>query len=243
MEKSKEVEEMFNYSFKKSIPIMTGYLFIGLAFGILLNSQGFNFLWAAAMALFVYAGSAQFVIVTLMMNKTALPVAALMVFLVNSRHMFYGISFIQRFKSMGKKYWYMIYTLTDETYSVLCQIKDDNRITSQEKNRGMFLVSMLNQIYWVTGCTVGALLGEFLPFSTAGIEFSMTALFVVIFVEQWITWKEKGTHIPAITGIVSAIICLLIFGPDKFILPSIIFTIGILLSFEKKIEFKEIDNE
>ncbi|MCI5697765.1 MAG: AzlC family ABC transporter permease [Clostridiales bacterium] len=234
---------MFNYSFKKSIPIMTGYLFIGLAFGILLNSQGFNFLWAAAMALFVYAGSAQFVIVTLMMNKTALPVAALMVFLVNSRHMFYGISFIQRFKSMGKKYWYMIYTLTDETYSVLCQIKDDNRITSQEKNRGMFLVSMLNQIYWVTGCTVGALLGEFLPFSTAGIEFSMTALFVVIFVEQWITWKEKGTHIPAITGIVSAIICLLIFGPDKFILPSIIFTIGILLSFEKKIEFKEIDNE
>lgn len=222
---------------------MTGYLFIGLAFGILLNSQGFNFLWAAAMALFVYAGSAQFVIVTLMMNKTALPVAALMVFLVNSRHMFYGISFIQRFKSMGKKYWYMIYTLTDETYSVLCQIKDDNRITSQEKNRGMFLVSMLNQIYWVTGCTVGALLGEFLPFSTAGIEFSMTALFVVIFVEQWITWKEKGTHIPAITGIVSAIICLLIFGPDKFILPSIIFTIGILLSFEKKIEFKEIDNE
>lgn len=107
----------------------------------------------------------------------------------------------------------------------------------------MFLVSMLNQIYWVTGCTVGALLGEFLPFSTAGIEFSMTALFVVIFVEQWITWKEKGTHIPAITGIVSAIICLLIFGPDKFILPSIIFTIGILLSFEKKIEFKEIDNE
>lgn len=234
---------MFNYSFKKSIPIMTGYLFIGLAFGILLNSQGFNFLWAAAMALFVYAGSAQFVIVTLMMIKTALPVAALMVFLVNSRHMFYGISFIQRFKSMGKKYWYMIYTLTDETYSVLCQIKDDNRITSQEKNRGMFLVSMLNQIYWVTGCTVGALLGEFLPFSTAGIEFSMTALFVVIFVEQWITWKEKGTHIPAITGIVSAIICLLIFGPDKFILPSIIFTIGILLSFEKKIEFKEIDNE
>lgn len=234
---------MFNYSFKKSIPIMTGYLFIGLAFGILLNSQGFNFLWAAAMALFVYAGSAQFVIVTLMMNKTALPVAALMVFLVNSRHMFYGISFIQRFKSMGKKYWYMIYTLTDETYSVLCQIKDDNRITSQEKNRGMFLVSMLNQIYWVTGCTVGALLGEFLPFSTAGIEFSMTALFVVIFVEQWIAWKEKGTHIPAITGIVSAIICLLIFGPDKFILPSIIFTIGILLSFEKKIEFKEIDNE
>ncbi|MDY4059942.1 MAG: AzlC family ABC transporter permease [Anaerovoracaceae bacterium] len=234
---------MFNYSFKKSIPIMTGYLFIGLAFGILLNSQGFNFLWAAAMALFVYAGSAQFVIVTLMMNKTALPVAALMVFLVNSRHMFYGISFIQRFKSMGKKYWYMIYTLTDETYSVLCQIKDDNRITSQEKNRGMFLVSMLNQIYWVTGCTVGALLGEFLPFSTAGIEFSMTALFVVIFVEQWITWKEKGTHIPAITGIVSAIICLLIFGPDKFILPSIIFTIGILLSFEKKIELKEMDNE
>ncbi|MGE9896715.1 AzlC family ABC transporter permease [Anaerovoracaceae bacterium SGI.195] len=234
---------MFNYSFKKSIPIMTGYLFIGLAFGILLNSQGFNFLWAAAMALFVYAGSAQFVIVTLMMNKTALPVAALMVFLVNSRHMFYGISFIQRFKSMGKKYWYMIYTLTDETYSVLCQIKDDNRITSQEKNRGMFLVSMLNQIYWVTGCTVGALLGEFLPFSTAGIEFSMTALFVVIFVEQWIAWKEKGTHIPAITGIVSAIICLLIFGPDKFILPSIIFTIGILLSFEKKIELKEMDNE
>lgn len=234
---------MFNYSFKKSIPIMTGYLFIGLAFGILLNSQGFNFLWAAAMALFVYAGSAQFVIVTLMMNKTALPVAALMVFLVNSRHMFYGISFIQRFKSMGKKYWYMIYTLTDETYSVLCQIKDDNRITSQEKNRGMFLVSMLNQIYWVTGCTVGALLGEFLPFSTVGIEFSMTALFVVIFVEQWIAWKEKGTHIPAITGIVSAIICLLIFGPDKFILPSIIFTIGILLSFEKKIELKEMDNE
>ncbi|MDD7348223.1 MAG: AzlC family ABC transporter permease [Clostridiales bacterium] len=234
---------MFNYSFKKSIPIMTGYLFIGLAFGILLNSQGFNFLWAAAMALFVYAGSAQFVIVTLMMNKTALPVAALMVFLVNSRHMFYGISFIQRFKSMGKKYWYMIYTLTDETYSVLCQIKDDNRITSQEKNRGMFLVSMLNQIYWVIGCTAGALLGEFLPFSTAGIEFSMTALFVVIFVEQWITWKEKGTHIPAITGIVSAIICLLIFGPDKFILPSIIFTIGILLSFEKKIELKEMDNE
>ncbi len=234
---------MFNYSFKKSIPIMTGYIFIGIAFGILLHSQGFNFLWAAGMALFVYAGSAQFVIVALMVSRAALPVAALMVFLVNSRHMFYGISFIQRFKSMGKKYWYMIYTLTDETYSVLCQIKDDTQITDEEKNDRMFLVSMLNQIYWVIGCTVGALIGEILPFSTEGIEFSMTALFVVIFVEQWISWREKGTHIPAITGVISAVVCLAIFGADKFILPSIIITVGILLSLEKRIELKEIDNE
>lgn len=234
---------MSRYAFKRSIPIMTGYIFIGLAFGILVNDKGYNVLWALAMSIFVYAGSSQFVLLALMVDAVSLPLAALMIFLVNSRHMFYGISFIDRFKSMGKRFFYMVYTLTDETYSVHVQIKDDKVLTEEEKNQAMFEVTFLNQMYWVIGTVLGALLGQFVPFDTNGIDFSMTALFIVIFVEHWVAWKQYNTHIPALTGIISSIICIFIFGPDRFILPSLIISIAFLLAMEKRISKKMLGVE
>lgn len=203
-------------AFYKSIPVMAGYVFLGIGFGILLRNAGYGLLAAAAMSLFIYAGSMQFVGVSLLTGGASILTTAITTVMVNARHLFYSISMIGKYKSAGKYKPYMIFALTDETYSLLCAGSAPDG-TDPELYR--FLVSLFDHSYWVAGSVIGSLLGSVLPFSTAGIEFSMTALFVASFTEQWLTTKD---HIPAITGLLGTLLCLVAFGPENFLIPAML---------------------
>lgn len=220
------------YAFMKSLPVMFGYIFLGIAFGVLMQQAGFPVWMSLLISLIVYAGSMQFVLVTLLSSGASVLLTAAMTLLINSRHIFYGLSFVEKFKTMGRRYFYMIFSLTDETYSVLCSVRPEDKT---DKKQAMFLIALFDQAYWVAGSVIGAAVGGILPFDTTGIDFSMTALFVVIFLEQWLDAK---THIPAVVGLVSGILFLLLLGPDNFILPSLIVTVTILLLCRRKIEGK-----
>ena len=208
------------YAFIQTIPVMLGYLFLGLAFGILLDQEaGLGALWAAVISITVYAGSCEFVLVSLLASGASLPTIALTTLFLNSRHMFYGLSFIEQFRKTDKFYPYMIFSLTDETYSVFTQIKTSGGIPqSIDSKHAQFFIALFDQCYWVLGSFLGGLVGSLVPIDWTGIDFSMTALFVVIFVEQWQSCKS---HFPAIAGAVSAIVFLLILEPDSFLLPAI----------------------
>ncbi len=216
----------------KSLPVMFGYIFLGIAFGVLMQQAGFPVWMSLLISLIVYAGSMQFVLVTLLSSGASVLLTAAMTLLINSRHIFYGLSFVEKFKTMGRQYFYMIFSLTDETYSVLCSVRPEDKT---DKKQAMFLIALFDQAYWVAGSVIGAAVGGILPFDTTGIDFSMTALFVVIFLEQWLDAK---THIPAVVGLVSGISFLLLLGPDNFILPSLVVTVTILLLCRRKIEGK-----
>ena len=195
---------------------MAGYVVLGTGFGILLRNAGYGVLWAAAMSLLIYAGSMQYVGVSLLTGGASVLTTLLTTFMVNARHLFYSISMVDTYKDAGKYKPYMIFALTDETYSLLC---DGKVPEGADPNTYRFLVSLFNHSYWVTGCVIGSLLGSVLPFSTAGIEFSMTALFIASFTEQWLTTRD---HIPALTGLLSTLLCLVIFGKDRFLIPAML---------------------
>lgn len=221
-------KEVLKYSLIQTLPVMFGYLFMGMAFGILLAEAGFNFLWSFLISASIYSGSMQFVLIGFLGGGIGLISIVLMTLSVQSRHMFYGLSFIEKFKAMGKKGWYMIFALTDETYSLLCGMD----IPTELDEKKVFLtVAILNQSYWVIGCSLGGLIGGLIWFDTTGIDFAMTALFVVIFVEQWLAYSS---HLPAIIGFLSGVICLLIFGAGNFLLPALLITVSLLLVFDKK---------
>lgn len=223
------------FAFLQSVPVMFGYLFLGAAFGILLEKAGYNYIWAFFTSLTVYAGSLQFVIVTFLSAGAALTTVALMTLFINSRHIFYGLSFIEEFKKTGKVYPYMIFSLTDETYSVLCSLKVPDGLN---KNTVMFLIALLNQSYWIIGSVLGSLAGQMIPFDVTGIDFSMTALFVVIFLEQW---KTSKTHLPALIGFACSILFLFLLGPDKFLLPSLIAAVLFLSVCKPFIKIQEAE--
>ena len=203
-------------AFYKSLPVMAGYVVIGIGFGILLRGAGYGVLWAFAMSVFIYAGSMQYVGVGLIAGGASVLTTALTTVMVNARHLFYSISMIDRYKDAGKYKPYLIFALTDETYSLLCDGKTPDEETAV---RFRFLVSLFNHCYWVAGSVVGSLLGAVLPFSTAGIEFSMTALFAAAFTQQWL---ETRDHIPALVGLLCTLTCLLLFGRDRFLIPSML---------------------
>lgn len=211
-------------AFVATIPVMTGYLVLGMGFGIVLSTKGLGFIWAIAMSVFIYAGSMQYAAIGLITGGASILTTALTTLMVNARHLFYGISMIDKYKDTGKAKPYLIYALTDETYSLVCSDESVNDI--ENKNLYYFLVSFFNQIYWVVGSAIGGLLGEVLPFSTEGIDFALTALFVTIFVEQWLSVSD---HKPALTGLSAAVVCLLIFGPDNFLIPTMILITAALL--------------
>ena len=191
----------------KTIPVMAGYMVLGIGFGILLRDAGYGVLWALAMSLLIFAGSMQYVGVGLLAGGASIITTIFTTIMVNARHLFYSISMIGKYKDSGKYKPYLIFALTDETYSLLC---DGNAPEGEDANLYRFLVSLFNQSYWVTGSIVGNLLGAILPFSTQGIEFSMTALFIASFTEQWITSRN---HIPALTGLLCTLLSLLVIGP------------------------------
>lgn len=219
-------------AFLKSLPVLAGYIVLGIGFGILLRKAGYGVLWAFAMSTLIYGGSMQYVGVDLIAGGASIITTAITTFMVNARHLFYSISMLRVYKNSGKYKPYLIYSITDETYSLLCDGKTPEG-TDPELYR--FLVSLFDHSYWIIGGVLGNLLGAVLPFSSAGIEFSMTALFIAAFVEQWIS---SGDHIPAITGVLSTLICLLIFGSENFLIPSMLLITLVLTILRGRLEGK-----
>ncbi|MCR4778595.1 MAG: AzlC family ABC transporter permease [Lachnospiraceae bacterium] len=199
-------------AFLRSVPVMAGYMVLGMGFGIMLKDAGYGVIYALAMSLLIYAGSMQYVGIGLITGGATVLTTVITTFMVNARHLFYSISMIGKYKGAGKYKPYLIFALTDETYSLLSSDPESD-------NRYRFLVSMFNHIYWVLGSVIGSALGAVLPFSTKGIEFSMTALFIASFTEQWIESKD---HIPALTGILCTVFSLVLFGPDRFLIPAML---------------------
>ena len=211
-------------AFPHTLPVMAGYMFLGAAFGILLKDNGYGPIWALAMSMFIYAGSMQFVAAGLLAASFSPWTALAVTILVNARHLFYGLSTLEPFSGMGWRKPYMVFSLTDETYALLSSMNPPS--TAQDYDI-LFFISMMNQCYWVLGSLLGSLAGQWLAFDTAGIAFAMTALFAVILVEQWLqAEKERAVqgflkaHAPAMIGVGVSVISLLLFGPDRFLLPA-----------------------
>ena len=213
------------YALGKTIPIMFSYLFLSMAFGIMMNQAGFPFYWAYLVSLTVYTGAFQFVIVSFLSAGAGIATIALTALAMNCRHMFYGVTFLKEFKSMGKRYPYMIFSLTDETYALYCSLEYPEDL---DHHQVMFDIAWLSRAYWLIGTLVGALLGQVIPFDFEGVDFCMTALFVTILIDQW---KKSENHAPAVIGGVSAVVFLLIFGASRFMLPSLMVTTALLLVF------------
>lgn len=213
-------------AFVDTIPVMTGYLFLGFGFGIIMQRSGYSIWWSLAMSLFIFAGSMQYMTVGLLTGGVSLITAAMATLVVNARHLFYGISMVDAYKGTGKKKPYLIFALTDETYSLVSREQLPEGVN---RTAYFFLVSLFDQCYWVIGSVLGALAGN-LPIDFTGIDFALTALFVTIFVEQWLSTKN---HVPALVGLAASVICLLIFGADNFLIPTMILIAAILIMTRK----------
>lgn len=210
---------------------------LGMGFGILLREHGYGLPWALGSSVFVYAGAMQFVLLTMLGTGVSLFSVALTTLLVNARHLFYGISMTEKYKGAGKKKPYMIFALTDETYSILCSGYHPEGVDFHEF---AFLLSLLDQCYWVTGSVIGNLIGQALPFDTTGIEFSMTALFITVFVDQWLSTKK---HSSAVMGLVVSLASLLIFGSGSFLIPAMIGIIAMLTLFKKQFDSEPVSGD
>lgn len=213
-----------------TIPVMTGYLVLGAAYGILMDSKGFSILWSFVASLFIYAGSMQFVTVTLLAAGFDPLGAFVMTIAVNARHLFYGISTLKQYRGIGRIKPYLIFSLTDETFSIICSAEVPKNV---DKKWFYFFISFLDQLYWVTGTLIGGILGSLIEFNTKGIDFVLTALFVVILINQWQSTKN---HLPAIIGIASAIACRLTFGPANFIIPSMLVILILVTALKTPME-------
>lgn len=233
-EKSKAAT--IKYAFKKSLPVLFGYLFLGSAFGIMLYDAGYNWVWAILISVAVYAGSGQFLLVSLLSSAASIPTVAMMTLFINSRHMFYGLSLIDKFKAGRWRYPFMIFTLTDETYSVNISVHSVPK--NVDEPRARFLIGELDHLYWIAGSVIGSLLGQNLPIDFTGIDFSMTALFTVIFVDLIVDTKNR---ICGAVGLFCAFICLMIFGADKFLLPALILTVLLLVGAKPFLDKKGVE--
>ena len=211
-----------------TIPVMTGYLVLGFGFGIILKSAGYGILFAFAMSLFIYAGSMQYVAVGLLTGGASLITVAFTTLMVNARHLFYGISMLGKYKGMGKRKPYLIFALTDETYSLVCH--DNPDVEPEQRANYYFFVSLFNHTYWIVGSVLGAVAGTLIHFNSEGIDFALTALFVTVFVEQWLTTKR---HAPALIGLFVSVGCLMVFGSEHFLIPAML-VIALLLSLHKE---------
>ena len=225
--------QAFKKAFPYTIPVLTGYLFIGIAFGVMYAEKGYSFLWAILMSVLVYAGSGQYLAVNFFVPGISFLQVIFLTFMVNVRHVFYGISLVERFNRFGRARWYMIFGLTDETYSLLCTTKVPKDV---DEEKFLLAIVLMDHFYWILGSAIGAIAGTVLPISSEGIEFAMTALFVVIFIEQWM---EKKNRIPEIIGIVVAFISLQVFGADSFVLPAMLCIMLVLFASRKKLEKRE----
>lgn len=223
------ITRSFRAAFPCTIPILAGFLFLGMAYGIYMNVSGFSFVYPMIMAAVIFGGSLEFLAAQMLLSPFA-PLQVLMVSLmIQARHLFYGISMLDNFKDMGWKKFYLIYGMCDETFSINCTAEIPG-----DCDRGWFyfFVTLLNQLYWVGGATLGGLLGNLITFDTKGLDFVMTAMFIVIFLEQWL--KEKH-HFSEWAGLASSAACLLIFGKDNFMIPAMICILLLLTAFRKPV--------
>lgn len=218
-------------AFIKSIPIMCSYLFVSMAYGIMMEEAGFHWYYSLLVSTTVYTGAFQFVLITFLSSGASILTIAVTAFLMNSRQTFYSLTFVEDFSKMGRRLPYMIHTMTDETYAVNCTLEQD------EKDRSviMFFVAFFSRCYWMLGAVAGGMIGQLIPFELKGIDFCMTALFVIIFIDQW---EKSKKHLPAILGLTVSLVCLLLFGQERFMLPALIIVSGILL-FTNRNEVKE----
>ncbi len=224
----KEKNTAFKAPFPHTIPVFTGFIFLGIAYGILMSSKGYGLGWTILMSTIVYAGSAQYVAITFLTTAFNPIYALLMTLMVNARHLFYGISMIDKYRDMGALKPYLIFGLCDETFSIVCSAEPPEGV---DRKWFSFYITLLDHIYWVLGSAVGAVLGSMLSFNTRGLDFVLAALFVVIFLGQW---KSQKDHKPAITGLVCSAACLIVFGQSSFIIPSMIAILAVLLISRKK---------
>ncbi len=215
----------FKAALPHTLPIAVGFLFLGMSYGFLMKSQGFSFIYPMLMSLFIFAGSMEFVTVNLLMTSFNPLYAFFLTLMVNARHLFYGISMLDKYKNTGFKKLYLIFGMCDESFTINCTVTPPADV---DRGWFMFFVTLLNHFYWVAGATLGALLGYIIQFNTAGIEFVMTALFVVMFINQW---EETKEHSSAVIGVVCSAVCLFVFGGKSFIVPAmgliiLCFTLG-----------------
>lgn len=220
-------------AFPHTLPIFAGFWFLGMAYGIYMNASGFSFVYPMLMSLLIFGGSLEFVAVEMLLSPFAPLQVIIMTLLIQARHIFYGISMLDKYKGLGWKKYYLIFGLCDETFSI-----NYTADIPKDVDRGwfMFFVTLLNHFYWVSGATIGGLVGSLLNFDTTGISFVMTAMFVVIFIEQWL--KEKN-HVPSIIGLAVSAICLIFFGADSFMIPTMIAIIALLSLLRNKLEKRD----
>ena len=213
-------------AFLATIPVMTGYLVLGFGFGLVLDEAGYDALLALGMSVFIYAGSMQYLAVDLFTGGASLAMMALTTLMVNARHLFYGVSMLDRYRHAGAAKPYLIFALTDETYSLVCQ---DSLPVPQESRRAYYLlVSLFDHLWWVLGTLLGALAGTVLTISTEGVDFALTALFVTVLVEQWLTAEDR---VPAMVGGAASLVCLVIFGSKDFLIPAMLVIALVLILY------------
>lgn len=214
------------YAFFKSLPILFSYVFVAMAYGILMEQAGFGWAWSLLISLTVYTGAFQFVLITFLSAGASLLTVGLTALLMNSRQAFYSLSFVGDFSAMGRRKLYMIHTMTDETYAVNCTL---GGLAPAQRREAMFWVALLSRCYWMAGAVLGGVLGQLLPFEPEGIDFCMTALFVIIFIDQW---EQASDHRPALAGLGIGVAALALFGPNGFMLPALLAVSAVLLQMQ-----------
>lgn len=224
------IKRSFRAAFPQTLPILAGFLFLGFSYGVYANVSGFSFLYPTLTALLIYGGSLEFVVISMLTEPFAPLQTFLAALIIQARHLFYGIAMLEKFRGTGKKKPYLIFGMCDEAFSV-----NYSAVIPPDVDRGcfMFFVTLLNQAYWVFGAAFGGLCGKLIPFNTEGLDFIMTALFVVIFLEQWL--KEKK-HYTALCGLFASALCLVLFGADSFLLPAMALILLLLTVFRGPIE-------
>ena len=222
------------YAFARSLPVLAGYLVLGLGFGVLLASKGYGLGWAVVMSTLIYAGSMQYLAVDLLAGGASLVAAALMTLTVNARHLFYGVSMVERYRDVGPAKPYLVFALTDETYSLVCS---GDPPAGVDRKGYFLLVSLLDHLYWIAGSALGALVGGVLPFDSTGIDFSMTALFLVVMTEQWRTSRD---HRPALVGLGVSLACLWVFGASDFLIPAMVGITAVLTLLRSRLQETEV---
>lgn len=230
MKNRNQIRIAFRAAFPYTIPIFAGFVFLGIAYGIYMNSLGFSAIYPILMSLIIFAGSMEFIAANLLLVAFNPIHALFLTLMVNARHLFYGISMLEKYKGIGKKKFYLIFGLCDESFSINSTVDIPKDV---DKGWFMFFVTLLNHLYWGVGAAIGGIFGSFVHFNTKGLDFVMTALFVVIFVEQWMREKK---HYSALVGLGLSIFSLIIFGGNNFIIPAMIMILLILTILKKPIE-------
>ncbi|MDD6077404.1 MAG: AzlC family ABC transporter permease [Oscillospiraceae bacterium] len=231
------MKKTFVFAFRRSLPILISFFPVGLAYGLLMQNAGYNFLWTGACSLFVLAGSLQFLMVSFFAEGTPLATVAVMSLLLNSRHVFYGLSFVEKFRSFGPWRWFLIYSLCDENYSLHCAYRPEEGVIEKW---AYVLTAALVTFYWLVLSMLGTLIGNLITFDTTGIDFALTALFVVILLDQL---RDAGTKLPAGIALLSSGVCILLFGAANFILPSLLLTVAALTVLRPRLEPKLAETE